>query len=81
MPGAQQAEANGSSDIAAAGASKDGQPGDKAMVIYSEAGPALAGGSELALPMEGPGMALHAATGMLLSGCIAKLLKSYPKWR
>ena len=46
MPGAR-AQANGdrSSD----------KPEEKAMVVFSEAGPALAGGSDLALPLEGPG--------------------------
>ncbi len=48
MPGAKLADANGTRET------KDGEA-DKAIVVYSEAGPALAGGNELALPMDAPG--------------------------
>ena len=50
MPGAKAANGSASKDAD----SKDGEA-DKAMVVYSEAGPALAGGSDMPLPMDAPG--------------------------
>lgn len=55
MPGAKPKQANGSAEAAA----KEGASDEKAVVVFSEAGPALAGGNELALPMEAPGNTSH----------------------
>ena len=52
MPGAKPQDTNREPMTSS---SKETEPDSKAIVVFSEAGPALAGGNDLAFPMEGQG--------------------------